>query len=336
MRRVTLVTLTAFAALTCIRLAWGQAPAPEASRSRVCSLDVQPGRWVWLKQTGESTELLTSAGGGTPQVIARGTGWTDVALDGNTAWLLQREGDGGAVLRCPLAAGSSPSVVAGGLESPSGLKAFEGGVFWVETSPLPRNGHPGVPLLGPTARFRVRDSSGQVRTVADWPVTPGPETRSLGSAGPRILAADRGALFASVRRPTTTEFIRVPLSGGSATRLVIESGDQSGTLRDGLFYWTGPSEEAGAGTQLTCVRRFRSDGSAETICDWLDAGGTLVACRRGLLYAHDRLFRVPNDGGVAELISGTLSLRDRVATDGSAVVGIGPHEKPLLVTAGGG
>src|SRR5205085_3032398 len=103
-----------------------------------------------------------------------GRNWADLAVDGDTAWLLEREGVKGALLRVSLSPGMAPMVERPGLDRPSGLWAGGGRVCWVEMPPPASPGLEFVPPAGSIARFFLREASGQVRSLAEWPARAGP------------------------------------------------------------------------------------------------------------------------------------------------------------------
>jgi hypothetical protein len=315
------------AAAVCMGLARAQGRPPGAAGGRkpsIIAFASDGGAWVWLKQAGGEVELYRGGAGSPRSLVARGQDWREVALLESAAWLLQRpEGASrGALLRADLAGGSAPAPVLGDLDNPTGLRASGGRLFWIETGVPALPGLPFLPAAGPMARLRCREASGQVRSLAEW---------SAGTAGPGDVTGLAGdAAYVRVRRPVSTEFLRVPLAGGLPTRVCSETGGQQALLwRDG-FYWSAISDEA-PGVPLICVRRVPVGRGAapETVCDWLPPRGTLLGLRDGLYFVSNSLYRLP--GRLAPPQELRPAPDGPAATDGSVVVLLGEREGPEVV-----
>jgi hypothetical protein len=236
--------------------------------------------------------------------LARGHGWSEVAVDGQDTWLLRREGTPGHVTGALLRAttGGAPTEVVRGLLSPCGLLASGGRVYWTEATPAPVPGLEFIPTRGEIARLRCRDAGGQVTTLAEWPGSEpdpmavyGPLTRTQVAAS--IVGLSGSFLIVQQRRLATTEFLRIPVAGGEASRLVIVEGSQQGALRGDTLYWTAPSEEAGGSALTQCVERLPVNaeaGAAPTlVAEWLPPMGSLCATPSAVYWGGDDLFRLP-------------------------------------------
>jgi len=247
-----------------------------------------------------------------PAVVARGAGWTDLALSGGDCFILSR--GQGTLLRVPLQAGASPVVAASGLAQPNGLFAAGDTLYWLETATAPGSVLAFVPTAGPMLRLRMRDGAGAIRTISDWPGARGLATLP----GSDIVGATPTEVYARVIRPASTEFVRFRLPSGEAERVAIESGSQHAVVREGQLYWTAPSDEAASDAAVAQVRRPAEDGGVETVAEWLPAPGVLLARPDGTWYASSQLYRLPRKLGPAE-IRGSFRAR-RVATDGARVI----------------
>jgi hypothetical protein len=261
--------------------------------------------------------------------VAKGRGWTELALDGDTAWLLAREGSKGSLLRTALSPGSAPSVERPGLEQPVGLWAGGGRLAWVEMQPAVSPGLEFVPSTGAVARVFLRETSGQTRPVGEWPVGEAPAKQApasvLGFLGPDLCL--------QVTRLVTTEFVRFPLAGGAPTRLAAEAGARQGLIREGVLYWTAPSEEATPTSSLACLRRLQ-DGKPVLQSEWLVPGGQLASIPEGLFYGVPAgLYRLPAGAElpepVAYLAPGALT------SDGRSLVLRPVTGAPVLVSTKG-
>lgn len=250
-----------------------------------------PGQWVWLQAEGEERVLYTGGPGRAAAAGPRGRGWSELALDGGAVWILQTESSRGDLLRVP-SAGAAPETILSGLENPSGLHADGGRVFWFEGAPGVDPGLGWVPAAGPRLRLRCREPAGTVRALAEWPSGSAAPEGSRAGQSPAVLGVDGERVAVSIPHAVSTEFYRIPLSGGEPERLAGESDAQYGILSGGAFYWTGVTEEADPNTSFRCVRRL-SGGEAATVTDWLPGGGALLAARGEVFYAADALYRVP-------------------------------------------
>jgi hypothetical protein len=271
------------------------------------------GRWVWLQQFSKQSTLFFQEGAGAGVQIASGSDWVEVALDGDAAWVLQRQGGRGALLRVPLRASSRPQEVRAGLADPGGLLAQEGRLYWLERRPGSSKAPAYIPAVGPMLQLMVREASGAVRALGVWPA--GTEAISGPGAGD-LLGVQDGALWARVRRLSSTELVRFPLSGGDPERVASEAGGQTGLVAGGEVYWTAPSAE-GVSAGLVSVRRLHGS-TPESVTDWLPGAGSLLAADGALYYAADRLYRLP------ARLAPSVPLREissgRVETDGHSLL----------------
>lgn len=298
---------------------------------RVLDIDGRAGRWAWLKESDAGIELLQGGAGREPSAAATGSGWIEVALDGEGAWILQRGAGGGALLRV-LLSGGAVERVREGLRNPSGLHVHEGRVYWVETTPPAAGASPAVPPLGAMARLQVREGGGPPRTLAAWPVSAS-MVPATDPGGPQVIGVGADGVYVAVPRLVTTELVRVPLSGGPPRLLASEEGAQQGVLSRGVLHWTAPSEEAGSGPAMSCVRRLGRGGAPETVTDWLEGSGTLVSTDREVFFAGDAIYRVPGELGPPERHPDTaFSMGQKAFWDGRSLVRYSESDAPSVVS----
>jgi hypothetical protein len=324
-RRLALAAAVAAASATALVRAQGgppggggAAPAPAPPpRAGLRAFAATEGQWAWLKETPNGIELYSAAPGAPGTLVARGAGWSEVALLDGAAWILQQGGNGSgptaALLRAELRPGSVPAVVAPLAQgSMGGLMAAGGRLYWAEATPPAAPAFGFVPPAGSLLRWRCREPGGEVRLLGEWPgagATPaGFEPVGAGD----LFGATGEALFARARRLTGVDLVRVPLAGGTPARLAAEDGPQQAALQPGgaALYWTAFSEEASPSLFLTCVRRLSLAGSAraepETLTDWLLPAGRLVATGDRLYYVTDEVYEVPRSLGPPTRRSGDL------------------------------
>ena len=263
-------------------------PSSPASGPQLLDYAIGLGGAVWLKGTARAAELWHAPSGGRPVVIASGPEWHDVALGPEAAWVFQRTGAVSRLLRVPLQANATPTQAFAGPERADGLFAEGERLYWVEAAAGPQPGFSFVPVVAPTVRLRVRETTGQVRTVAGWP---GGELPS-GGAG-EVIGTAEGAVYVRHDRLTSTEFLRVHPDSGEWDRVAAEQGVQQGLLHDGVLYWTAESEEANS-AGVYCVRRQRPDGEPALLTDWLPNRGALREAGGRVYYVADAIYRLPD------------------------------------------
>lgn len=271
------------------------------------------GTWAWLQKSGYQTTLLAQRPQGSEVQIASGRDWDELAVDGETVWILEKSAGRGALLRVALTPGAVPERVRAGLQDPGALLAQDGRLYWLEATAT-RVGAPAyIPALAPMLRLWVREANGATNSLGNW----SGGSNVLQAAGDHdLIGVANGAVWARIRRLDSTEFVKFPLSGAEAERVAGAAGEQQAILRDGLLYWTAPSTEAAAGG-LISIRRLSPRGS-ELVTDWLPADGLPLAVGKELYYASDQLFRVSATG---ELPQPLQPLRgSRAVTDGASLV----------------
>lgn len=289
------------------------APTRKASDRPRRTFSGQDGTWAWLQRYGVRDTLLGRRQQGGEFQIATGRDWEELAVDGETVWILERSGSAGSLLRVTLAPGANPLTVRAGLREPGGLLAQNGRVYWLETD-LPPSGTPTyVPTTGPTLRLQVREKSGAVRTLGTWPG--GSDIRRVAAAGDLIGEAG-GAVWVRVRRSGSTELVRFPLAGSGPERVAGVLGIQQAVLRGTELFWTAPSPEAAQAGRVS-VYRLGSKGP-ELVTDWLPKEGTLLPTTGGIYYAQDQIYRVATPGRLPRPLRQIRA--DRTATDGTSVV----------------
>lgn len=271
--------------------------------------------WAWVHATGLGETLYEGGPGQAPRALGRGSGWSNLAVDGSQVWLIRQTRRTASLAQVDPSKGGEPKVVVNGLDAPSGLFAQDGKVYWLENRPPGNGGFSFLPSLGSTCVLRVREASGGVRTLAEWP--------GGGGEGPELLPQDilgkvGDQLYLRIRRPASTELVRVSCESGSAQRVAVERGLQRAVLHRETLCWTAPSAQAEPASEYVCVRSLAASGETRTLADWLPGDGELLPLQRGLLYARDGLYRVSgrDDRGAW---AGSLP-RERVATDGTRLL----------------
>ena len=266
----------------------GAPPAPGAAKAptHVSDFDGRDGKWAWLTTTGNGqADAWWGDGGGTSGRIGSGQGWKEIARDDWTFWVLASGAKNGALVKVGKQATPQPVEVERGLAQPGGLWVEGGKVYWIET----RNAVPGgwsfVPSTGPTSRLRVREGENPPRDLAEWPGAPAGPGDILGIAGDSI--------YVRVRRTLATEFLKVPLAGGTPALLGTEGGEQQGVLQNGKLWWTAQSEEAMPTSDERCVR----GENGATVTDWLPGRGHLMVLNGELRYAFNVMYRIPTGSG---------------------------------------
>lgn len=300
-------------------------PTRKASDRPRRTFSGQDGTWAWLQRYGVRDTLFGRGQQGGEFQIATGKDWEELAVDGDTVWVLERNGSVGSLLRVALTPGANPQTVRTGLHEPGGLLAQNGRVYWLQTD-LPSSGTPTyVPTTGPMLRLQVREKSGAVRTLGAWPG--GSDIQRVGAAGDLIGEAG-GAVWARVRRRCSTELVRFPLTGSGPERVVGALGTQQAVLRGTELFWTAPSPEAAQAGRVS-VYRLGSKGP-ELVTDWLPKEGTLLSAAGGIYYAQDQLYRVATPGGLPRPLRQIRA--DRTATDGTSVVQLTESMAPTRLT----
>jgi hypothetical protein len=312
----------------------GPTAAAGAGPNEILSFSAGEGRWAWLQEKGGQIALFTGGPNASASERAHGPNWAEVVQDGDTLWVLQRpEKKPGSLLRIPrsgTAATAEPVLT--NLQWPSGLYFSGGQLYWFERSPAVKPALGFVPPAGTQLQLKMRQRSGQVTTLAQWPAGELPVPKFRGSDGcAQILAAEADSFYVRVRRYVGTEFIKLRATQGSGERLAEETGIQQGALYNGTLYWTAPSEEASSSQTPRCVRRIDASGTPVTVAEWVPGNGTLVAVPgAGVLYAADQLYRIPDKLDVARPLR-YISERS-VATDGKMIVLLPRRGSPSAVS----
>lgn len=285
------------------------------------------GRWAWIRETGEQSELYVGGPSQPGRLRAKGANWAEVAQDGADLWLLGRSGAGAVLLRLPRDGEAPPVEVARIADAAGGLLAQAGQVFWLEVSAPADPGLAFVPPLGSRLYLRCRDADGRIRTLLDRPAVEGARP----GAGD-LVALSGGQVYLRLRSASGTELLSMPVQGGPSTRIAGESGTQQALLWNGRLVWTAPSEEATVESGINCLRRQSAAGTPELIAEWLPANGSLVSVAEGLRYAAgDDLYRLPERPGAPVFLRKIDGVR--VVSDGHSLVRLGDGQ-PELVPAG--
>ena len=297
-----------------------------APRPRIIAFAANGTQWVWLKPSAGEVALYSGGPNARPVELARGKGWTDVALDGANMWVVQRTGRKGTLLRFGAAPGAAPTPELRNLDRPGSLIAAHGTLYWLESVPRPPSAPSFVPLAGGVLRLRTREAGGQVRTISEWPAQ---QDDARSPAPGDIIALDADVAYVRVRRLASTEFLRMPLRAESPTRIAAAGGLQEALFHRGQFYWTAPTEEATTASGLRCVRRLRADSVAETLTDWLPDDGRLLSIQGQPYYAGDALYLLPQNLGVATPVRSSPG--HAAATDGASLILLGELDAPLAL-----
>jgi hypothetical protein len=279
------------------------------------------GRWVWLYATPDQVELRTETTRGSTSTLATGSGWTEVALAGDEAWIASPKE--GKLLRVSLRGGGAPQVGVEGLSDPGGLLVQGDALYWIEETTPKELALLFLPSAGPTARLCRRDAAGTI--TRSEPVPAGPEGPGPGD----VLGMTDQGVFARIRRPTTTEFVRFPRQDGPPQRLAGVQGAQEAILKDGQLYWTGHSEEATPDSGLSALYRLGRDGKPELWTDWLPGAGHLAILGGQLYNASHYVYRVLGKLEPPE-VTGTVP-GYQVVGDGEGLVQLDGDRPPLRV-----
>ncbi len=274
-------------------------------------------RWFWTHASGGQETLFEGGPGRAPVSLATGSGWSALAWDGQALWLTQQQRDQGHLCRLRPGRDVTPEKVVSGLAQPSGLFADNGRLYWLENRAPRAAAFRYIPTEGWTAILRMRDGSGAVRTLAEWPGG-GPSGTELPAQD--LLGVTEDYLFCRVRRPASTEFLRIALADGKAERVAVESGSQSAVLYEGTLFWTAPSDEASPATGMRCVRTLGSAGNVVLVGDWLPENGVLLGTPQGVRFASDGWYAL-RGRAPAERLPGSLS--GRVVADQDQLFQVG-------------
>jgi hypothetical protein len=292
-RSLLLVAVAGGSALS-LSLARAQTPpaaggGPARKPPEIADFSASNGHWLWLKRVGDAVELVRGGPGERPTAVARGRDWVEVGQNAGGIWMLSRTGDKGELLHTTGSA--APASAVSDLSRPAGLLAVEGRVFWMESVPSPEKDESFIAAASATCRLKVREASGQVRTLDEWPTG-----HDAGQGD--VVGVSGDSVIVRLHRPYSTEFLRVPLGGGPSVRIAAEEGWQKAQIIKDSLYWTAPSEEANQRAGICCVRRGRGAAEPETISDWLPMYGILHASGARLYYLPNgmdhNLYQVPD------------------------------------------
>lgn len=302
----------------------GQPASPSGAavpkRGDILDFSADGSLWHWLVQAGEEVEILTGHPDERATRLSAAAGLTEIALDEQSVWLLQRQGARGALLKLART-GGTPVVELSNLAAPAGLCVVGRRVFWIETHAPAVPGLLNIPAAEARNVVRVREEDG---TVRDLGTMVGGRPAANGD-----LQGMADQICARLRRIGSTEFYLADLRQPGLRRAAVEEGTQQALLDERGLVWTAPSEEASDPTALRCLRRAQGNGSSATVTDWLPAHGQLLRRGSDLLYASLNLHRIPDSGEpvyVADLPPG------EVTTDGERVVVLDPKSGPKSVS----
>ena len=282
------------------------------------------GKWAWLKRAGEESELFRGGPSTAPNSLGKGKDWSEIALAGDDLWLLSRSGEHAELLHSM--AGAAPVSTLKDLPDAGGLYAADGRLFWLESAPLGPMTGAFVPAADATGRLRVREATGAVRTLAEWP------GGQIGRTGD-VIGVANGQAYVRLRRSASTEFLRVPLAGGEWQRLAAESDTQQGVLIGDTLYWTAPTEESNQIHGTRCVRRLTASGGVETLTDWLTSNGDLHPGPRTPYYITNHiepsLLELPDHLGEARVVR---PAPPQAALDGDQLINLDGPTAPSVVS----
>jgi hypothetical protein len=262
--------------------------------------------------------------------VARGAGWTEVALLGDDVWVMHRDRDSGELLKVRPDRQSVLEAVARSLPRPGGLYAHQDRLYWIESHAAAPENAVFVPPVGPLAVLRCREASGAVREVGVWP---GGVEGADGAPAGQIVGVDGEALIVCVYRLSSTEIVSFPPSGQAPVRLAGAAGRQAAVLHGGSLYWTAPSlEAASAGRRcVRCLPLPPAGSEPRTLTDWLPGEGRLISLDTDLYYAADVLYRLSQAPGAAGALRGIPS--GSVVTDGASLIHLDAAGVPNVIPA---
>ena len=237
------------------------------------------GAWFWIEQRDSAHALLVRVdASGTKHEIASDDQIGDFAV-GNDHLLVISQSAKMWRVRLTDSNGMKPLEIWSGEEQPHGALIAGNSAYRMRPKPAAMPNGEVFPPLGP-----------QVELVSS-PLGAG-ESRVISSImeplGDAVIGVFDEAIWLSARRLTThgvTTIYRVQIAGGTAQRVVAETGYQSAVLTPtGALYWTAPSCEAENFDEIVCIRRLSPSGTSETLNEWLPARGRLYATNHGVLY----------------------------------------------------
>ncbi len=302
----------------------GAARPPARPSSRPLAFSAAAAGWAWIVggASPEEAVLMTGSVGATGREVGRGQGWVDVAAAGETLWVIERRGSCGALLRLPRT-GGRPERVAVGLARPGSVAARGETVYWTETVVPPRPVLPFLPVGGAMIRVSTL-RGGRPAVVAQYPAADIPAERG------DLLAVDDAGILIRVRRPASTEFVRLDPRSGATRRVGAEPGTRSGVVFGGKLCWTAPSEESSA--EMVCVRREDGRGGSETLSDWLPSTGQLVAAGPHLYFVADHVYEIPARLEIARRHAWVGY--PQAAADGDKLILLGDTPAPVVFKPG--
>lgn len=306
----------------------GAAPAapPPPVRSNL-SFAGANGNWAWLTQVGDKDTLLFVAPAGQEgKEVARGQGWTSVALEGDTTWIAAPKGNAGALLR--VGEGGTPEEAVRCNGKPSGLRVQNDRLYWAERRVATPEAPSFIPTLSDQVVVRVREKDGQVRDLASWPAGADPKSAIQ---LPEVVAVSESALYLRVPRLYSTEFVEIQLAGGEPKRIAIEAEVQYGALYRGVFHWTARSREATLDVGMRRVSRFNG-AEAEVVAEWLPASGSLVAMEDALYYVAEGVYRIPDKLAMPKRLGRADATRGALDPKGLVLIDPPGGRPPVLFT----
>jgi hypothetical protein len=197
--------------------------------------------------------------------------------------------------------GGQPTDVIPNAKNPGEVYADEKHLYWTETTPaaLPFVAH--VPIANyMTTIHQASRAGGSPRVLATVEST---EPQFAG----RLLRAQDGTLswleWMKRGQGTATTAVKTVTEKGDVSLLALMPGEQSCVPREDALYCTTFSEEGSPPSRYVAIKRLslRSE-EMDTLTDWLDLSGTLVADSRSVYYLVRRnVWIVPERLGASDL-----------------------------------
>jgi hypothetical protein len=236
------------------------------------------GAWYWIETESPTLSRLVRAEGSGRKEIATSAEILDFAISGKSIAWSSRTGPAYTISVASVDGGSRRDVRQSSTRA-SGVWVDAERVYWLENAPAAvPEGAPFPPLEAGVRVQAAPLTGGQVSSLATL----------MEPEGLAVVGKHGQELYVATFRPGalgSTAFFRVPVGGGTATRLAGTVARQSGLLSaDGTLYWLGPSPEAAQPQSSSCVYELGTDGKVRALTDWLPGGGRLFDTDRGLVY----------------------------------------------------
>lgn len=239
------------------------------------------GVWYWVESEKGQSRLLRDM-----KVIAKAEVISSYAVDNGTIVWAAKEGSQWMMRKA--AQGGADTTIWTGDREPQGLSISRGNLFWTTASSegLTNNIPQNMPFPALSPRLKVyRQPLGNTTGQTE----PSVLATLYESAGDVVGADAENVYIRAIRQgaPGSTALYALPLTGSALPRrLAGEAGVNPALLSpEGTLYWVGPSRDSSE-VSAACLRRWTKSGEAETVMDWLPAGGDLSNTPRGVCYVN--------------------------------------------------